>query len=44
MDRFQLFIPKQLRDRLNKAVKEKGLSVSEIIRAAIEVYLTEMGL
>lgn len=44
MDRFQLFIPKQLRERLKAAMEQKGISAAEIIRAALDEYLKGMGL
>lgn len=44
MKRTNFYFPEPLLKRLKAAKKLKGMSVSEIIRAAIEVYLTEMGL
>jgi metal-responsive CopG/Arc/MetJ family transcriptional regulator len=44
MDRLQLLIPKQLRERLKAAMDREGLSASEIIRSALKAYLKGMGL
>jgi metal-responsive CopG/Arc/MetJ family transcriptional regulator len=43
MERIQLLLPKQLRDRLTKAIEETGLSASEIIRTALSAYLKGLG-
>ena len=44
MKRTNFYFPEQLLKRLKAAKKLKGMSVSEIIRAAIAVYLKEMGI
>jgi metal-responsive CopG/Arc/MetJ family transcriptional regulator len=44
MKRTNFYFPEVLLKRLKAAKKLKGLSVSEIIRQAIEEYLKGMGL
>ena len=44
MRRTNFYFPEQLLKRLKAAKKLKGMSVSEIIRNAIDAYLKEMGL
>ena len=44
MRRTNFYFPEQLLKRLKAAKKLKGMSVSAIIRQAIEAYLKEMGL
>ena len=44
MDRLQILIPKQLREKLKAAMEREGLSASEIIRAALKEHLKRMGL
>ena len=40
MKRINITIPKQLHDRLKKASLKTGLSVSELIRRAVDAYLS----
>jgi len=42
MKRTNYYYPVQLLERLKRAKKQTGLSVSEMIRAAIEQYLTNL--
>ena len=43
MQRIQLLFPKPLMDRIAKAKKLTGLSLSEMARAAMSAYLTGLG-
>jgi predicted DNA-binding protein len=44
MERFALFLPKELKARLAKLAKRTGLGLSDLIRRAIDEYLTKHGL
>lgn len=44
MIRTNYFYPKQLLDRLRDAKKKTGIPVSELIRRAVDKFLSEMGL
>lgn len=44
MDRFAFFMPKELKSRLERLAKRTGLGLADLIRRAIEEYLTKNGL
>ena len=44
MKRTNFYFPTQMLDRLKKAKEITGLTVSEIMRNAVEKYLKEIGL
>lgn len=44
MIRTNYYYPKQMLDRLRVAQKQTGLTISELIRRAVDEYLKGMGL
>jgi predicted DNA-binding protein len=43
MERFALFIPKELKARVARLAKKTGLGLSDLIRRAIEEYVSKHG-
>ena len=44
MERFAFFMPRELKTRLQRLAKRTGLGLADLIRRAVEDYLTKNGL